>query len=58
MVENGAVRSQVHISTLPSARMMRVKCVAYNEVGYVEDTSQDYLNCKESIFVTFAYLFV
>merc|ERR1719392_166390 len=23
---------------------MRVKCVAYNEVGYVEDTSQDYLN--------------
>jgi len=43
VVEYGEVTSKVLMTLSPSARMVRVKCVAYNEVGYVEDTSEDYL---------------
>jgi len=43
VVEDGQVTSKVSMTLSPSARMVRVKCVAYNEVGYVEDSSQDYL---------------
>ena len=43
VVEDGQVTSKVSVTLSPSARMVRVKYVAYNEVGYVQDSSQDYL---------------
>merc|ERR1719206_191581 len=44
LVEDDHVTSHVSMTVLPSTRMVRVKCVAFNEVGYVEETSQDYLS--------------
>ena len=43
VVEDGQVTSKVSMTLSPSARVVRVRCVAYNEEGYVEDSSQDHL---------------
>ena len=43
MVEDGQVTSEVSMTVSPSSRRVRVKYVAYNEAGYVDNSSQVYL---------------
>ena len=45
-VLDGYVTSLLFVTAQPNARMLNVKCVASNYVGYVEDVSQEYLACK------------
>jgi hypothetical protein len=45
-VHDGYMTSLLFVTAQPSARMLNVKCVASNYVGYVEDLSEDYLTCK------------
>jgi len=42
-IQDGYTTSLLHITAKASARILTVKCVAYNYVGYVEDVSQSHL---------------
>ena len=46
IVEDGYVSSLLFVTAQPSDRMLNVKCVASNYVGYVEDLSQEFVTCK------------
>merc|ERR1711892_638483 len=42
-VLDGYVTSLLYITAQRSAKLLNVKCVAYNDIGYVEDVSQEHV---------------
>merc|ERR1711892_1434600 len=52
-VLDGYVTSLLYITAQPSDKQLNVKCVAYNDIGYVEDVSQEHITYHpESVELT------